>query len=113
MVLSPNNSVPSFMIPSPFLSYTSKPSFLSTQPVFSANPFASKSKCGLSISFVVFTPFPSRSNIIGELIVLPSSKTSHILSTIKSATLYPIYPATRPHINPPMGPPTIHPMATQ
>ena len=67
-VRSPNSSLPPLIIPSPFLSYASKPSLAPTHEVFSAKPLLSKSKKAFdSSSEIVVIPSPSKSNINGSI----------------------------------------------
>ena len=67
-VRSPNNSLPPLIIPSPFLSYASKPSLAPTHEVFSAKPLLSKSKKAFdSSSETVVIPSPSKSNTNGSI----------------------------------------------
>ena len=67
-VRSPNNSLPPLIIPSPFLSYASKPSLAPTHEVFSAKPLLSKSKKAFdSSSETVVIPSPPKSNTSGSM----------------------------------------------
>ena len=67
-VLSPNTSVPSLIIPSPFRSKTSKPSSDLTQPVATLRPSASLSKKApfVLLCAIVSIPSPSKSKTNGS-----------------------------------------------
>ena len=62
----PNNSEPSLMIPSPFKSMASRPSFGPAHSVFSASPLLSSSKCTPSSTLSILKPSPSRSITSGS-----------------------------------------------
>ena len=67
VVPSPNSSLPSLIIASPFRSSAKNPSFPSLHPVCSAFPSAFTSNITPDETDVVCTPSPFRSNISGVL----------------------------------------------